>query len=39
MSNVPVTDVASSLTPTVVRQNDLFQTSLEWLQKDRKFLN
>ena len=39
VSNVPVTDVASSLTPTVVRQNDLFQTSLEWLQKDRKFLN
>ena len=34
-----MTDVASSLTRTVARQYDLFQTSLEWLQKDRKFLN
>ena len=30
---------ASSLTRTVARQYDLFQTSLESLQKDRKFLN
>ena len=34
-----MTDVASSLTRTVARQYDLFQTSLELLQKDRKFLN
>ena len=34
-----MTDVASSLTQSVARQYDLFQTSLELLQKDRKFLN
>ena len=34
-----MTDVASSLTRTVARQYDLFQASLESLQKDRKFLN
>jgi cyclopropane fatty-acyl-phospholipid synthase-like methyltransferase len=34
-----MTGVASSLTRTVARQYDLFQTSLELLQKDRKFLN
>jgi cyclopropane fatty-acyl-phospholipid synthase-like methyltransferase len=34
-----MTDVASSLTLAVARQYDLFQTSLELLQKDRKFLN
>ena len=34
-----MTDVTSSLTRTVARQYDLFQTSLELLQKDRKFLN
>jgi len=34
-----MTDVASALTRTVARQYDLFQTSLELLQKDRKFLN
>ena len=33
------TDVASSLTRTVARQYDLLQTSLEFLQKERKFLN
>jgi len=32
-------DFASSLTRTVARQYDLFQSSLELLQKDRKFLN
>lgn len=35
----PLTDVTSSLTQSVARQYDLFQTSLERLQKDRKFLN
>ena len=35
----PVTDVGSPLTRTVAQQYDLFQTSLEVLQKDRKFLN
>ncbi len=39
MSKSPMTDVASSLTQSVARQYDLFQTSLELLQKDRKFLN
>ncbi len=34
-----VTDSPSSLTRTVARQYDLFQNSLELLQKDRKFLN
>jgi cyclopropane fatty-acyl-phospholipid synthase-like methyltransferase len=34
-----MTDVSSALTRTVARQYDLFQTSLERLQKDRKFLN
>ena len=34
-----MTDFASSLTRTVARQYDLFQTSIELLQKDRKFLN
>ena len=34
-----MTDFASSLTRTVARQYDLFQSSLEVLQKDRKFLN
>jgi hypothetical protein len=34
-----MTDVASSLTRAVARQYDLFQTSLELLTKDRKFLN
>ena len=34
-----MTDFASSLTRTVARQYDLFQSSLELLQKDRKFLN
>ena len=34
-----MSDSASSLTRTVARQYDLFQTSLELLQKDRKFLN
>ena len=34
-----MTDVASSLTRAVARQYDLFQSSLESLQKDRKFLN
>jgi hypothetical protein len=34
-----MTDGASSLTRTVARQYDLFQGSLEWLQKDRTFLN
>ena len=34
-----MTDFASSLTRAVARQYDLFQTSLELLQKDRKFLN
>ena len=34
-----MSDFASSLTRTVARQYDLFQTSLELLQKDRKFLN
>ena len=34
-----MTDSASSLTRAVARQYDLFQTSLELLQKDRKFLN
>lgn len=34
-----MTDVASSLTRTVARQYDLFQASLELVQKDRKFLN
>jgi cyclopropane fatty-acyl-phospholipid synthase-like methyltransferase len=34
-----MTDFASSLTRTVARQYDLFQASLELLQKDRKFLN
>jgi cyclopropane fatty-acyl-phospholipid synthase-like methyltransferase len=36
---VHVTDSPSSLTRTVARQYDLFQNSLELLQKDRKFLN
>src|SRR5439155_5564248 len=35
----PVTDVGSPLTRTVAQQYDLFQTSLEVLQKDRKLLN
>jgi hypothetical protein len=34
-----MTDFASSLTRTIARQYDLFQASLEFLQKDRKFLN
>ena len=34
-----MSDFASSLTRTVARQYDLFQTSLELLQTDRKFLN
>ena len=34
-----MTDFASSLTRTIARQYDLFQASLEYLQKDRKFLN
>jgi ubiquinone/menaquinone biosynthesis C-methylase UbiE len=34
-----MTDFASSLTRTVARQYDLFQTSLESLKKDRQFLN
>ena len=34
-----MTDFASSLTRTVARQYDLFQTSLELLQKDHTFLN
>jgi cyclopropane fatty-acyl-phospholipid synthase-like methyltransferase len=34
-----MTDFASSLTRTVARQYDLFQTSLEVIQRDRKFLN
>jgi SAM-dependent methyltransferase len=34
-----MSDFASCLTRTVARQYDLFQTSLESLQKDRKFLN
>ena len=34
-----MTEFPSSLTRTVARQYDLFQTSLERLQKDRKFLN
>jgi cyclopropane fatty-acyl-phospholipid synthase-like methyltransferase len=34
-----MTDFASSVTRTVARQYDLLQTSLELLQKDRKFLN
>ena len=32
-------DFASSLTRNIARQYDLFQASLEFLQKDRKFLN
>ena len=34
-----MSDSASSLTRTIARQYDLFQTTLEFLQKDRKFLN
>ena len=34
-----MTDFASSLTRSIARQYDLFQASLEFLQKDRKFLN
>ena len=34
-----MTDFASSLTRTIARQYDLFQASLEFLQKERKFLN
>ncbi|OFW29187.1 MAG: hypothetical protein A3H97_07190 [Acidobacteria bacterium RIFCSPLOWO2_02_FULL_65_29] len=34
-----MTDAGSSLTRTIARQYDLFQTSLESLHKDRKFLN
>ena len=34
-----MTDFASSRTRTVARQYDLFQSSREVLQKDRKFLN
>ncbi len=34
-----MTDFASSLTHTIARQYDLFQASLEFLQKERKFLN
>jgi cyclopropane fatty-acyl-phospholipid synthase-like methyltransferase len=34
-----MSDAASSLTRTIARQYDLFQASLEFLQKDRKFLN
>ena len=34
-----MTDFASALTGTVARQYDLFQSSLEVLEKDRKFLN
>jgi hypothetical protein len=34
-----MSDSASSLTRTIARQYDLFQASLEFLQKDRKFLN
>ena len=34
-----MTDFASALTGTVARQYDLFQSSLEVLQKDGKFLN
>ncbi len=34
-----MSDSASSLTSTIARQYDLFQASLEFLQKDRKFLN
>jgi hypothetical protein len=31
-----MSDSGSSLTRTIARQNDLFQASLEFLQKDRK---
>jgi ubiquinone/menaquinone biosynthesis C-methylase UbiE len=34
-----MSDSASSLTRTIARQYDLFRASLEFLQKDRKFLN
>ena len=34
-----MSDSASSLARTIARQYDLFQASLEFLQKDRKFLN
>ena len=34
-----MSDSGSSLTRTIARQYDLFQASLEFLQKDRKFLN
>ena len=34
-----MTDFASSLTRSIARQYDLFQASLEFLQKERKFLN
>ena len=34
-----MSDFDSSLTRTIARQYDLFQASLEFLQKDRKFLN
>lgn len=34
-----MSDSCSSLTRTIARQYDLFQASLEFLQKDRKFLN
>ena len=34
-----MSDSASSLPRTIARQYDLFQASLEFLQKDRKFLN
>ena len=34
-----MSDSASSLTRTIARQDDLFQASLEFLQKNRKFLN
>jgi len=34
-----MSDSASSLTRTIARQYDLFQASLEFLQKERKFLN
>jgi len=34
-----MTDFASSLTRTIARDYDLFQASLEFLQKERKFLN
>ena len=36
---LPISDSASSLARTIARQDHLLQASLEFLQKNRKFLN